>query len=495
MGSSPAQVQVTARHILRCTNEDAVAALESPFKLGPINHLVFPFVPIEAVFVYRKPTSTSDTELICVPQLKRALSRLLDYYPHLTGRLQFDPEERTPEITRLGTGAELLEAQSSIRLDDITSSGRAAGRILIPSLPDCGGGLLPPFDRSIEGVCRDPVLAVKHTRFACGGVSLGIRLHHIVCDAHGYFQLVCDLAEIYRGLRHSSQPDLSTPPEIRSYLRGPNALPPEERRDALKFEPSVFYVDGTRKEDLKAPTPDAEAAPPVLGRILRFTGHDLKALKDLATDPNGDGWVSTFEALSAYLYQTAYRARVQLLKTRGVPESTAASQISRGFWASIDARSRLNLPDHYFPNAVYCPYTYSPHKLLADGPLWQVAKSLHDLIRSVEPHQMDMTNRWVAAQPDKSRIRLDYSFSNGSFTVSQWAKFDMYLGVDFDVDENGKPIPPVLVPPPFTEVSRVDGLAMILSTEEQFHRAMQGGSASSSEPCAMEVNLTLSEPL
>lgn len=71
----------------------------------------------------------------------------------------------------------------------------------------------------------------------------------------------------------------------------------------------------------------------------------------------------------------------------------------------------------------------------------------------------------------------------------------MYLGVD--IDENGKmiPPPPALMSPPFTGVSWVDGLAMILSTEEQFHRAMQGGSTSSSEPCAIEVNLTLSEPL
>ena len=366
----------------------------------------------------------------------------------------------------------------------------------MPNLPGCGSGLLPPFDRTIEGVCRDPILAVKRTRFACGGVSLGIRLHHIVCDAHGFFQLVRDLAELYRALDFSSQPKLASPPGFRSHLRGRDALSFEERQDALKFKPSMFYLEETRNEDLRAPTPDTRkvASPPVLGRILRFTGQDLNTLKKRATDPSGNGWVSTFEALSAYLYQTAYRARFQHLKSQSIPPETAVTQISSGFWASIDARTRLNLPTRYFPNAVYCPYAYSPHELLAESPLWQVAKSLHNLIRSVEPHQMDMTNRWVAAQPDKSRIRLDYSFENGSFTVSQWAKFDIYLGVDFDVDENGKAIPPALVSPPFTGVSRVDGLGMILSTEEQFYRAEGGGTASAG-PCALVVNLTLSEPL
>ncbi|KAK9365492.1 transferase family-domain-containing protein [Lipomyces kononenkoae] len=504
--ASPELVQVTARHPLRCTNESAVAVLESPFRLGPMDELVFPFVSIEVVFVYRSPASTlsSDSihgELLPVERLQQAVSRLLDYYPHLTGRLQFNPDERVPEITQLGTGAEILVAQCSVKLDDITSSGSASGRILMPNLPASGNALLPPFDRTVEGVCRDPIFAIQHTRFACGSVALGIRLHHIVCDAHGFFQLVRDLAEIYRGLRRSSLPKLADPPEIRSYLRGgPNAMSPDEKQEALEFQPSTYYVEDSLKEPSESPAPSTElpAGPPVVGRVLRFSGRDLNALKELATDPSGHGWVLTFEALCAYLYQRVYLARLEL-HSQGVSLPAATAQLSRGFWASIDIRdpTRLNLPARYFANAVYCPHTYAPHDLLADRPLWQVAKFLHDLIRSVDPQQMEQTTKWVAAQPDKSRIKLDYSFFNGSFTVSQWSKFNMYMDVDFDVDEHDKAIPPVLVSPPFTEISLLDGLAMILSTEEQFYRATEeGDSPSSAEvPCAIDVNLTLSEPL
>jgi hypothetical protein len=52
-----------------------------------------------------------------------------------------------------------------------------------------------------------------------------------------------------------------------------------------------------------------------------------------------------------------------------------------------------------------------------------------------------------------------------------------------------------LVSPPFSEVSQVDGLAMILSTEEQFTRAMEGEPAGDPGPCAVDVKLTLSEPV
>ncbi|KAK9235728.1 transferase family-domain-containing protein [Lipomyces kononenkoae] len=499
--ASLGQVQVTARYELRCANDAAVAPFESPFRLGPMDELVYPFVPIQVVFVYE-----NNALFIPLERLQQALSHLLDKYPHLTGRLQFDPDKRTPEITRLGTGAEILVAQCSVRLDDLASSGCASGRFLMPNLPGSGSDLLPPFDRTIEGICRDPIFAVQHTRFACGSVALGMRLHHIVCDAHGFFQLVRDLAEIYRALRCSSRPNLARPPEIRSYLQGgPDAMSPEEQEEALSFQPSVYYVENCREIKVNAPAPHAElpAGPPVVGRVLRFSGCDLNALKDVAKDPSGHGWVSTFESLCAFLYQRVYRARLELLNSQGVPTIAAAAQLSRGFWAAIDVRSpsltpsRLNLPARYFPNAVYCPYTYAAHDLLAESPLGQVAKFVHDLIRSVGRQQLQQTTKWVAAQPDKSRIKLDYTFSNGSFTVSQWSKFDMYVGVDFDVDEQGGAIPPALVTPPFTEISTIDGLAMILSTEEQFYGATeQRGSPSSIEiPCAIDVNLTLSEPL
>ena len=196
-------VHTVAQHPLQCANESSVASLESPFKLGPLDELVFPFVPIQNVFVYRKPAAkSSETRLLPIERLRQALPYLLDHYPHLTGRLQFNTETHAPEISRLGTGTVLLEARCDVRLDELFPSDRASERLLVTDLPDCGAALTPPFDPSIDGVCRDPLLAIQHTRFACGGVVLGIRLHHIVCDAGGYFKLVRDMAEIYRGLSY-----------------------------------------------------------------------------------------------------------------------------------------------------------------------------------------------------------------------------------------------------------------------------------------------------
>ncbi|KAL6054710.1 Transferase [Balamuthia mandrillaris] len=517
LASCPAADTVTliARRALHCADGESLAGLESPFRLGPLDQLVLPFVPIAVVFLYRKPTSgASSSELLPMERLARALALLLDYYPHLTGRLQINPSDKTPEISQLGTGAELFIAQCSERLDTFCPSlyageeQHATGRILMKDLPAAGNALLAPFDPTLEGVCRDPIFVVQHTRFACGGVALGVRLHHIVCDADGFFRLVHDLAEIYRGVRASETKGdpssgigvLARPPHIRSYLWELWDMTPEERQAALDVQPAHYYVESSdhaavvaaEGASTSAAEPPASAVPPaqppVIGRVLRFSGRELDALKAHATDPSGGSWVSTFEALSAHLYQSVYRARLWLRTAQGVPLSAAVSEVSREFLTSVNwrGRDRLDLPPRYFPNACFIPYSGLPHDVLADGPLWQVAKALHDWTRALSPEKARQTLRWIAAQPDKTRVKIDFCFQN-SFMVSQWCKFDMYVGVDFDVDEHGEAVLPALVGPPFTPILLVDGLAYFLATEEQ----LQGGTA----PQSIDVNLALSEPL
>ena len=486
-------VRVTGRHELQCTDTTILTDLEIPFRLGPLDHLVFRSVPIQVVFVYERPACGYDAELIPVHRLKQALCRLLDYYPHLMGRLNFDPDTNAPEITALGTGAELLEGQCSQRLDDIAARS-ASGRILVTNLPDHGDGLLAPFDPSPEGVCRDPILHVQHTRFACGGVSLGVRLHHIVCDAQGFFNLVNDLAEIYRGLGTTPQPILTQPPNIRSYLR--QQLSSDEQQAALQYKPSTYMTeDDPRLKELAASAGLADTVPDagfkIDGRVLRFTGRDLAALKEQATDPSGNGWVSSTEALSAFLCQRVYQARLQFLTSRKMQaEEAAPQQLNPGFFISIDMRppNRLNMQPRYFPNCIYAPYTNSLHPTLSDCPLWKAASSVHHMIRSVDPETMEKTTQWVAAQPDKGRIRIGFVFGKGSFTVSQWNKMNVYKGNAFDVMDSGAGILPSLVSPPFTQISLVDGLGMLLATEEQVSPGSRDGPS-------VDVNLSMIQPL
>ncbi|KAJ7108463.1 transferase [Mycena crocata] len=466
-------VSVTAHYTVHCANETSLKSLESPFSLGPFDQTAG-FVPIAVVFVYRK---TSDVAPIQSERLQLALSILLDYYPHLTGRLQINPSDGIREVARFGTGAGFFVAQCREQLD--TFSSPEHGRILMSSLPGAGNALLAPFDPSPDAVCRGPLLTVQHTRFACGGVALGVRLHHSICDGDGFFQLVSDLAEIYRGIHDStSTPLLAHPPHIRPYMaevRGGNVTP-EERAAALDFKPTLFYSEpvGAATATLWVPPPD-----PVIGRFLRFSSTQLKALKARATDPSGSSWVSTFEALAAYLYQRVYKARLQLRVT----DPTLPALSPPDFFTPVNLRSQLALPPRYFPNALFATSAPLPTDILAHGPLWQVARAVHDLLRGPSTTQtadIDGTLRWLALQPDLRAVRLSFRYGSGSFVISQWNKFDMYGGAVFDV-------PPVLVSPPFTPSSLLDGLAYTLPGGEV---GVEGG-----DKGAIEVNMSLSAPL
>ncbi|KAJ6561528.1 transferase [Mycena vulgaris] len=465
-------VSVTSRHTVRCANETSWTALESPFRMGPLDLLVSPTIPIAVVFVYDNSPD--------INRLQRALARLLDYYPHLSGRLQIN-SDTTTEIARLGTGIDLFEAQCSERLDAFAS----AGRLSLLDLPGAGNALLAPFESTPEGVSRDPIFTVQHTRFACGGAALGVRVLHMACDAEGFFQLVHDLAELYRGIGNDTDtPSLAHPPHIRSYLSEltSDTMAPEEREAALNFQPSLFYLEPSAPVEAGSPSPTHTAsfpAPPspIVGRFLRFSNSELSALKAKATDPNAssESWVSTFDALSAYLNQRVYRARMQLR----AKDATYGELSPPNFLTPVNIRSHIGpdcLPPRYFPNSLLCTYTSFPLDVLASAPLWQVAKTLHDMTRTPATASKDAltaTVRWLVAQPDKRQIKEGFRYGNGSLMLSQWNKVDMYGGAVFDA-------PPVLVAPPFTPISLVDGLGYFLQTREKG---------------AIDVALALSEPI
>lgn len=109
-GYSQVTVTVTAEFPLHCADEASVQSLGSPVLLGPLDHVAQKFTPITVVFVYRQ-AEPGIQELIPIDRLRRAQSRLLDYYPHLTGRIVINSKDKTPQIEQLGTGDKLLSAK------------------------------------------------------------------------------------------------------------------------------------------------------------------------------------------------------------------------------------------------------------------------------------------------------------------------------------------------------------------------------------------------
>ncbi|KAI0800006.1 transferase [Fomes fomentarius] len=470
--STSCPVAIVGTHTVQCAHSSSLSKIPPSMKLGALDQQVYPTIPVAVVFVYSTDDETSH-EIIPADKLQTALSYLLDYCPHLTGRLHIDPTTGTRSIDRLGSGVHLHVAQCTSRLDAlVTSSPR--GRLTLPDLPDGGNALLPPFEPTLESVCSDrtPILSVQHTRFACGGVALGLRALHTVVDLDAFFLLAHDLAEVYR----SDVGTLANPPSLNPYLADQldEGMPPEKRETALKFKPQFLSVDAAGGEVVpeyakKNSTTDEGASPPpppVTGRVMRFYSAQLDRLKAAATDPVDpeNGWVSTYDALSALLWMRVYDARVQLKKAQGDKED--ARLASSEYLTSVNYCSHLALPQRYPFNAILMQFTTLSHGALTaadkEASLHEAARTVHAMTRSMSPDEARATARWVAAQRDKRSVKWEFNGGYGATMVSVWNKFGMYVGMEFD---GGRP--PVLVAPPFTVISCVDGLGYYLPTEKQ----------------------------
>ncbi|KJE91136.1 hypothetical protein CAOG_02316 [Capsaspora owczarzaki ATCC 30864] len=464
-------VHIVSKAVVTCSNPAvSLPALgESPvFKLGPLDQLALPFIPVAVVLVYRPTSPAAAPGLLEVDRLQFALSRLLDYYPHLTGRLQMNKADNTVEVVQLGAGMEFRVATCDARLPD--TCGGVTQPLVVTELPDGGNALLGAFNPWDDDGCGDHIFTLQHTRFACGSVALGVRVRHCVTDADGCFQLLRDLAELAFGRRAASGARLPTA----YHLLAPAATA------------ATAATSGGTEAETSTP---AVPPPPVVGRILRFSGRELERLKAHATltaAEFGQQWLSTFDVLAAHLYQRTHVARVQYAKSRGADPS----QLSTDFLSPFNLRGRLGLPARYFPNAVSCAVFTYPADSFATAPLSAVAATIHDAMRQMTKQEAVDTLRWMSVQSDKRRIAQHFRPLNGGFMVSQWNKFDMYPQLDFDVGADSAPIPPTLVSTPFSPISLIDGLAYFLATEDQL-----SVSASTTTTQSVDVAIALIEPL
>lgn len=480
------QVNIISRQTLQRAHPTSTPPTPS---LGPLDFYAQRFIPIQVVYVYEQPNHRF-VDLVPTARLRHALSLLLDYYPHLTGRLQTRTSDNAPEVSRIGTGALLLDGTCPSRLDELKSP--ANNRLLVTDLPDNGNALFAPYNDGKAADGEEPLLVVQRTQFACGGIALGIRLPHVTCDADGFLQFARDLAELYRKLgAGDAKPGLSVPPCTNAYLS--DFLDPslEDAPMARGYRQTMFRIvpdpvegdtkpmTGTHADESSSAPP--MCSPPVTGRVIHLSAQELARIKESASDPTPGSWVSTYEALAAHMYQRVYQARVQLAAKNDPMGKTPA--ITLLATVNFRGKTHLDLPPHYFNNAgLHSVLSLSAERLFSAS-LVEIAREIHNHIASLTRVDAKSILRWYAAQADKSRIVPNYSITPGTFGLTQWSKMGMYDGMGMDRDGGGKLVMPSLVSPPFSPQSLIDGLGYVIATGEQ----MESG--------GVDVCLALSEPV
>lgn len=395
-------------------------AAASTLPLGILDQFVFAFIPVVVIYTY---PATAGGDAVPLDRLKDALERLLALHPFLGGRLVGESGGRR-RIERFGAGAALVTATCSARLP------------AAPSLFDlpAAGNALAPLPPPADGADAEdaPVLMLQHTRFACGGAAVCVRLLHAVGDAAAAVQLTADLACLYRG-------EAVAPRTVCPYLTQP--LSPRAVPAAC---PNPAYRVGDPAPALTSfPPPPV----PVIGRALYLSEATQRGLVAAATSGDGDGWVSTFEAVGAWLLRLSYQARAR------ISPGTAPSD---SFLAPINLRGVLGLGAGYLFNGSLVSTAAVDRGLLTGDALAPIAAAIHRLVRApcnTETSVAQETVTWLAAQKDPSCIGT--SFTPGGLQLSAWNKFDLYGAATLD-DR------PTLAVTPFTHISLMDGLCYVL---------------------------------
>ncbi|KAL7931597.1 transferase family domain-containing protein [Trichoderma chlorosporum] len=180
---------------------------------------------------------------------------------------------------------------------------------------------------------------------------------------------------------------------------------------------------------------DRGEAEPARSVWASFTFHptSLATLKSIALEtlPSSSSYVSTDDALSAFIWQSIMRARANRLP----PE------VDTTFARAVDVRSFVDVPATYtgiIQNMTYTTYTLQE---LVTMPLGEIASRLRAALEpqtTILPFHTRALATYLHAQTDKSHVSpvssLDVSVD---VIVSSWAKTDCYA-LDFNLGL-GKP--------------------------------------------------------
>ena len=257
---------------------------------------------------------------------------------------------------------------------------------------------------------KSPVFLLQ-ANFLTGGLVLTIVGAHPAMDMTGQGQLIDLLSKACRGEEFTSEE-----------LKFGN-LPRHDLVPLLDDD----YTPGPEVEHqiVKPATsdPPSTTAPPAncSWKYFTFPAASLTAIKSLAAEsttlPPG-GFISTDDALSAFIWQSIIRARLPRL------DPIATTTLCR----AVDVRHAFNLPDTYaglMQNINYHPYTIAD---LVSLPLGVVASGLR---LALDPAQLAYRTRALATVLTRSADKSIVSFaakvdSSTDLMMSSWSKLDCY---------------------------------------------------------------------
>ncbi|KEH34398.1 HXXXD-type acyl-transferase family protein [Medicago truncatula] len=260
------------------------------------------------VHVYRSSTiHDSDSGFHPSHVFKEALSKALDYYYPLAGRLVKHAGDGRLRVEFGLGGAEygvpFLEAYANCTLSSLhylDNTDTEIAKDLVLDIPS-------PKDKSYP-------LVLMVTKFLCGGFTIGMGLSHAICDGFGASQIFRAIVELGSGRTEPSvKPVWEREKQVRSIAIKPFPQCPMDR-ESVSLSPFVNQNNTTIIKQY----------------CFKVEGEMITGLKLSLMNKNEKMRFTTFEVLAGYVWRS--RARALKLNSNGETVLTIAARVLWKFY-------------------------------------------------------------------------------------------------------------------------------------------------------------------
>ncbi|KAI0634547.1 transferase family-domain-containing protein [Trametes polyzona] len=456
---------------LRVLPEKHTRAGAHTVPLSILDHTTARFALTSAVWYYDPPSQES--RVFSVESFTKSLRGTLNAYPQWAGKLQWIPYDpsRGQRQGRVcisyglptDPGVELIHTRSSRTLASLIPSTGVRmkdGAWFADNYPS--GDLLYPTDLALHGGDQDglPSVSVQLTHFACGGLSIAVRIVHPVADATSMLRFVKDWAAVHRALLDEQPPpslapvfnpslldnaasgDLRATAPDPALVRISDALPmlkydwwasgagcPEPMLASTKVPPELA---GAELGPLGEPAPwdTWDITTPVSHLLVYFSPSEVQSIWEEASSQLPAGTrISRLDALLAHLWRLLVRAR-------GLETSSELLHLG----ITVGARPRVSppLPEAFIGSPIVLVTASRTGEALAaqgSSSLGMAAFAIREAVASLTPEALGAYLHDVAHEVNPQRFWRTFLGTRHSTTTS-W----LGLGV-YDVDFGGGVLP------------------------------------------------------
>ncbi|KAJ8770532.1 hypothetical protein K2173_018023 [Erythroxylum novogranatense] len=361
--------------------------------LSNIDDMIGARVFTPTVYFYRSDCLKTSQKPV-MEALSRALACVLvPYYP-LSGRLKETDCGKLEVVFGTENGALMVEAYSEMTLAEL-------GDLTIPN-PTWAPLIYRFPDEEPYRVLDMPLLIAQVTIFSCGGVSIGLRLCHCICDGLGAMQFLDAWAATAK---------------LGTLVANP--MPCWEREIFRPRDPPMVkypHIEFMKVDDGSSLTMTLWQEKPDM-KCYRVSREFQARVKSLAQTKNAKFACTTFDAMAAHIW----RSWVKALDVKPLEYKLRLT-------FSVNARHKLKNPplkDGFYGNVLCVACAISSVYELVNG-------SLADTTRLVREARVGISEEYLRSTIDYIEVerprRLEFA---GKLTITQWTRFPIYESADF----------------------------------------------------------------